>query len=829
MRFGVAALLSLILALPATAATLKVQSGEHADFTRIVVLYREVPDWTFGRVSGGFELRTARPDDLFDLSQVFALIPRTRIEAMESRPDGRLFLSVPCDCHGDIFQIRGGLVIDIKDGPAGANARFEAALPEPDRAMPEPEPRPEPVNRLPREVALIANLADHHRATRSELAWQDRLSLDLDKTPPGAETVIPVTGMAAEPMPDPAPVEKPAMPDEGPMAGDTGHADTMGDDHLAAADTAGDMSTPPERDEARVAELRQALIEQLGRAAAQGLVEADLSETEERVADAYPGLTRDGHAAMPGDPAEEVQETPVRDPRPTDHVRFETAIDRGHAAVADIGDTTNDGLECLPDSMLAILEWGHPPVEGGPLSLSRSGLVGEFDKADTAGVEALAKNYIYLTFGAEAQALLGAFDTGRRNTRLLVAMAEIMDGIPVSGDVLSIDQAQCDGRVALWSVLANPSISKGDPITSSGLRTGFAELPLHLRRHLGPTLVDRLLQAGDADSASFIRDSLARAPGDHGEGFLMLDAQLSFETGKPGHGAEQLAGIVRDDGPRAPEALVQLIDTRLDSGIPVDDKMMRTADSMAFEARGTEMGAELRRAYLRALAHTGDYPAALKAIAGSAADQVIAAETADALRYEVLGLATADPEDEAFLSATIPWPGLAHDGEDAIMLRRSAAARMIAVGLTKPARDILSEDSGVPGPEDRRLFARSYLAERRPELAMGYLAGLNDDDAKAMRARIHDMAGEFDRAATIFEQIGDETGRARASWRGRDLDSVRDIGTGPEKAVAELILQPATDETSPPLARNRDLIARSETTRRLLSDLLAPPSEGTSQ
>lgn len=112
---------------------------------------------------------------------------------------------------------------------------------------------------------------------------------------------------------------------------------------------------------------------------------------------------------------------------------------------------------------------------------------------------------------------------------------------------------------------------------------------------------------------------------------------------------------------------------------------------------------------------------------------------------------------------------------------------------------------------------------------MGYLAGLNDDDAKAMRARIHDMAGEFDRAATIFEQIGDETGRARASWRGRDLDSVRDIGTGPEKAVAELILQPATDETSPPLARNRDLIARSETTRRLLSDLLAPPSEGTSQ
>lgn len=114
----------------ATAQGYQVRSGEHANFSRLVILYPETPEWEYGRVEGGYELRTSDVVAEYDLESVFDLIPRDRISSVEVRKDSHLFISVPCNCHSDVFEIRQGLVIDIKDGSPSAFSRFENKFPE---------------------------------------------------------------------------------------------------------------------------------------------------------------------------------------------------------------------------------------------------------------------------------------------------------------------------------------------------------------------------------------------------------------------------------------------------------------------------------------------------------------------------------------------------------------------------------------------------------------------------------------------------------------------------------------------------------------------------
>ncbi|MCG6903272.1 MAG: hypothetical protein LJE68_11385 [Rhodobacter sp.] len=770
------AIACLLWPFAALSAPLAVQSGEHADFSRVVVTLKPGPDWRLGRVDGGYELRPDAPNDGYDLRKVFDLIPRDRIAALEPRAGGHLFFRVDCDCHADAFEIRSGLVIDIKDGPPPRANRFEVAL----EALEQPA-RPRPVSRpgtvagpaiAPAEKPAIP-LTTRFPARRTEYAWADALAMDLSRPRAAA-----------------APMAAPAEPE----------------------------TAAPPRD--RVLEVQQQLIEQLGRAAVQGLVTADLSQTEARIEKTRPMPDIDGQGAPTHHPPLPPEPDAVGDPVRSDHIRFETAVDRGRNALRSTP-LTSDGTKCLPGDDFDIATWGAAPDKGGSLSLSHAAVVAEFDEADPKGIETVAKQYIYLTFGAEAKALMTVFDVAPRNAQLLHAMADIMDTGSTEANAIPRDQLACDDRVAMWAILAAPSLSKGEDIAENAVLSAFGELPLHLRRHLGPILAERLLGIGDSDTATAIRNSIGRAPGDHGPGFVMLDARIALETGHAESGTDQLADIIRQDGPLAPDAVIRLIDTQLDADQPLPAGMAETAAAMAFEARGTPQGSELARVHIRAQAHGGEFLAALKN-----ADQTVAAgdlpdTAATEIRQEVFTLLAAKASDEEFLQAVLPTPMQIGADDAAQAIRRDIAARLIDLDLPKPARDILAAGVPLPGPQDRQLFAKAYLKERRADLAMGYLAGLSDAESRGLRAKTHALAGEHARAASEFERLGDKDARARSSWRGGDWQTVAEIGAPAEMAAAGLVSDPPTpDPDLGPLATNRKLLERSQETRQLLANLL---------
>lgn len=121
-------LLLLALASPARAEEARVMSGEHADFTRLVIELPEPGDWRVGRTAMGYAFATAgEAQPGYDLSDVWRRIPRSRLQALRVDPDtGALTLTLACLCHVLPFEYQPGMIVlDIRNGPAPEGSAFE--------------------------------------------------------------------------------------------------------------------------------------------------------------------------------------------------------------------------------------------------------------------------------------------------------------------------------------------------------------------------------------------------------------------------------------------------------------------------------------------------------------------------------------------------------------------------------------------------------------------------------------------------------------------------------------------------------------------------------
>ena len=115
----------------ASSQTIEVRTGEHAEFTRVVLQLPDGTGWQLGRSDTGYVVRLSTPAD-FALDTFYDLIPRDRIAAVFPGPQtGELSLQVTCTCFATAFLYRNDfLVIDINDGPPSTLAAFEARLPD---------------------------------------------------------------------------------------------------------------------------------------------------------------------------------------------------------------------------------------------------------------------------------------------------------------------------------------------------------------------------------------------------------------------------------------------------------------------------------------------------------------------------------------------------------------------------------------------------------------------------------------------------------------------------------------------------------------------------
>lgn len=723
--------LALMTPVAAQTEPVQVTSGEHDGFTRVVLDYGATVDWRVGRTTDGYELRLTAAQPTYDLTGVYDMIPRGRLASVWSDPEtGTLRIGIGCACHAQPFEFRPGIVvIDLKDGPPPAGSSFEQALD--GRALPGLVDR-KPLR--PRARPVPAGTAVEAPAPYDWLAL--------------------VTGR------DPAPAPTPA-----------GRAPAVPPTTLPGPDP----SLQP---------LRDALLHQLSRGAAQGVVDM----TNRPVAGSGASETKSVEIHLNQLPG----------------VRIDDQI--GPKGVAA------DGATCIAEDQLQVQDWGddRPVVE--QMAIARAGLMGEFDIPDQDSQRRALRFLLFIGFGAEARQVLAQLPVALPEAAVLSSLAHILDDSRDPTPAFA-GMAACDTAAALWAILSTPAPEPGETLDRAAALRSFSALPLHLRRHLGPALAARFVSLDDSPAAEAVRDAILRAPGDAGPHVALMEARLDLDAGESARAEQRVEPLISNSGPATPEALITLVEARLAQRQAIDAAQITALEGLVHE-RGTDPdAARFARALTLARALAGDFDGAFADLAANPQ----AAADVWALLAEI------GPESALLTHAVLAEGSRVAVAPDVAAL---LARRLSDLGLAAAARRWI-ETLTAPAPD---LAARVALQAKDARTALRLLAGSEDPSAVAMRSVALRQLGDERELAAILAGSGDEEGRWRAVGRARDWLQLAVSGPDPWRDLAVVAAggsAPPSEGSLGPLAGGQRLVEASAATRQAVTDLLAqiaPPA-----
>ena len=855
MRIWAAGLVAGCLAWPgaAMADTARIVGGLHDTFSRLVVTFDSDVSWQLGRAPGGYQLRATNNGVLFeyDLRRAFELLPPDHILNIRPGPGSALFIDIGCICFADAFELEPGtLVIDIVEGPAPADAQFEENI------------SPEGDNGQSNVIALALQEAtgELELVTQASSGPQSQLPLLFETPPVDAPPTVATTAIAPVTLPqdmdappltsantemgrdvlaaqDPEPAEQEPM-DNNALFSDLGAAPAQsGSEIFSNSDSLGvpsiALTDVTESEQERINSARSNLVEQLQRAVSQGIVQFP-KDSIQIANDA------DDASAAPA-PVENDETRPESEFDRREHVFIETAADRDALDPVVRALKVNSARDCLPGAWFDVASWhgefpDYPSLEG-----LRAELVGEFDKVNVEAAIMLAERYLYLGFGAEARSLLRGFDIKSAQSEVLSDLGATVDLQFSSQSDMFLRQQVCDSPAAIWAILADPAFGANADVNPKTVLKHFSELPVHLRNHIGPVLAQRFIAANDPATTTAIRNIIDRSAFGDPTAIALIEAHVELDNNDTEAATPLLETVVAQDGPEAAEALAELIENRFAEGLPIDGKLAQSADALAVEYRGTPTGARLVKASIRAFSVAGEPSTTFDRIFDALENGSISEEEARVLRAEA-HLGSAQYSDDVdflryvflFPFETDLVPGVERKA------RRMVARRLLENGLLDQALLSLPLDPATWTQEDRVIAAGVSVEQDQPLQAMGYVRGMEEEEARILAARALEDAGQLEAAAASFKGVGLDEQSHDLSWRAGDWATlmqtgdpiysmaahlatgeplVAEDGTSQQTLMTELELPGQT-----PLAQGRAMIETSRLSRQILTDLLARTS-----
>ena len=803
-------MIMLAAPLAGTAAEpVRVRSGEHPGFSRLVLDFDRVPRWSLSADGTRRSVTFAGPPVQLQIDEVYERIGRNRIRGIRAGVN-RLDLELGCDCRVMAYTLAGGrLVIDVGGELETRLAEADVALARP-RVLSDDIREDPPAGRAPPGGPLDAGYEPQPPAS---------LSSDLAQ-PPSANSETrallsrKTPGLMTAPVADPVArrLERPGIAIANSLA-QTRDGSVAGSGRRPESGLADAVVTPwplqPTDARDRLDTATEALADALERAAAQGLI--DLAPGEALTS---PGAS--SHRQLPETSAGTLPLPIGQEP----NLRVTTSLDRELSMI--VRRLEDDaGSSCLANFDLNVGSWGPPDGSVAGLSDLRAQLFGEFDTPDPDAARVLARRYIYLSFGAEALAVLDAVALPEDEAAVLRFLAEIADGRTRRPDDTATSLLKCPGFAAMWGLIAIAKPSSDVKLATGEIAGAFSDLPLHLRRHYGPALVDRFLFLGQTDAARIIWTAVDRAGGDHGERFVLATADLANAEGDATRAERDYAALEGASPANAALAVLRLLRSRLARDGHVDRNLVDSAAALAFENRGTPVSRELKLAELSGRIAIDAWDEVFAELPRARFSGALGADDATAVLAE-LYTAMADHAGVGdFLRRGVEADerlpvSVASDGA-----RRALAERFLDLGLADQAEGLIA-GLAEPGPADGLLKARSHIVAGRFGAAEAALAGRTGLAADRLRAEAFLGLGRYREAAAIFEAAGETVTAARSAARGGAWDK------GPE-AIRTAATELSGEDTAPlpetPLARNRALVENAGALRESISAFLAVASK----
>ena len=469
---------------------------------------------------------------------------------------------------------------------------------------------------------------------------------------------------------------------------------------------------------------------------------------------------------------------------------------------------TATGATCVADDRLDIGTWGTDAPVSEQMADAMAGLIGEFDAPDPQAELRAVRFLLFIGFGSEARQTLKQISTLQPDAEVLTSLGHIIDNTRDPAPAFA-GMTACDTAAALWAVLGDPAPKRGTAFDRAAVLRTFSALPVHLRRLVGPPLVDRLLALDDNAAAQTVRDAILRAPGDAGPEVALMEARLDLDQGDPESADARLEPLIATSGPATPDALIAQVATHLARRAPLDKEQITALEALLHERRGGPEAERFAVALTQARALGGEFDQAFADLA-----EVPQASSA------VWSLLAETGPDSAVLAHAIRAAGTTPSvaAPTAALLAR----RLSDLGFAAQARDWLQQ---VPAA-DPDLAARIALQTRDARAALRLVSGSADPALQPLRINALRQLADDAALAQTFANSGDEDARWRAVGRARDWPQLADAGPAPWKTLAAAAIgqqaeTPPDPAVTGPLAQGQALLDQSSQTRQTVQQLLA--------
>ena len=758
----------------AVAERVVVRTDVHQDLTRVVFYVAGNPAWAMQPSDGGYAVNFRLEELELDFDRTAIAPPVPRLMKMGAVAEGTTVeLQTGCDCNARAYQLaRGIIVVDITGEPEAVPTSDMGPLTFLSGSETSEETEP-----LSPTESFGNRYFDRVIQGAVEATSNDEAATNLDQ----AER-------------DRAGAPGPNEPNP--------------------------QSSLTDQERLRLNQTRDVIVRELARAAAQGLLEPADELPERDQANAGTASEFDL-----GTLAESFEALP--------NARAETSID----AVLDadrIEKALNaEGQVCLAEDSVDVGSWGEPGWIYGQLGDHRSSLVSEFDRPDPEVVLEMSRRYIYATFGVEAAAVLDAFSIEGTEADVLRGMARIIDDGSVGSDNPFEGQLSCPSAAALWAALAEPALDETAILDRPAIVRNFSTLPLHLRRHLGPGLALRFLEVGDRETSFSIRNAIARAPGNHGERYDWLTAQISLDLGDVEEAADRFEEIAAADGAGAAMALVSRVEIALQNDTQLPPGVTASVAALAFEYRGTEEGMALAQAHVLANVIERDFATAAGLLLELEDDETVSRSDASRLWTEFAKALPRVDDASQFLEFFYRYREVLAARELSSEAAYALAERLFDLGLFKSTTEAIGWLADNPNADQRFLEAQAHFKLGEMDKATTALVGMEDDRAIRLLAEIALRQGRISDAVSLLTELGDEDRVAEIGWRTGDWNRVADSTADIRRDAANLMTgtfyseAAALRETDEPLgeiAVNAGRLQDSTAMRDVVEQLLGAPN-----
>jgi hypothetical protein len=508
-------------------------------------------------------------------------------------------------------------------------------------------------------------------------------------------------------------------------------------------------------------------------------------------------------------------------PEPPSPVPPKADVDAARVALGELGSVTvqtartpdqpigAEGTLCISPEKLSFADWAKDwdglSSATEILAQDMNKLVGEFDLPDPDSVSRAVKARLFMGFGVEARQILTSFPIESEDQAVWTGLSYLLDGEEDPSSPF-LGQAQCATPAAMWAVLADSSLTSATQINTDAVVLAFSRLPPHLRKLVGPRLIERFVSMQDDAAARNLRDAVLRASGQMPADLSVAEARIALAQGDPSKAEAHLEGAVTGVSFSSAQALISLVDARIAQDLPVEVQTVGSLSAMLDEMRGTEIEPEIRSALIRAEAAAGNFETAFAKLVDSPtqAPKVWRA------------LAKLGP-DSTLLEYTVPTPNPFPNNLDTVTVN-GIAERLLGLGLPKSALEWI-ENSSEP---DQLRAAQAHLALRDGQSALAILEQMTTEPALILKAQAQRLLGDAAAAAETLAQAGQESARLSALAQAKDWASLAQEPASNWAALAADLDQNAVElsQNIGPLASGQALAQQSAKTRAEIEKLL---------